>query len=176
MPRNNHSRRTAEPTIEELEANLSIDQNALEDSVRLQPDLFYDVAKQLSLTISRRDAAKRELKRVEAETYLEMREDAAGEDRRVTETEIESRVRLNTQVQQAEDQLANLELETGLLFALQNSFTQRNDALEALVKLYLANYYGISTDRAGNLLRTGEAEVARERLNETRQRRRMPAS
>jgi hypothetical protein len=171
MPRNSQSRRTAEPTIEELEAHLAIDQNALEDSVRLQPDLFYEVAKQLTLSISRRDAAKRQLKDIEAKVYLDIRSSSSNREQRITEKEIESEVRLDGEVKDAETELAKLELEVGQLFALKDSFSQRGAALGDLVKLYLSNYYGISTDRAGNLLRTGEAEVARERLNDTRRRR-----
>ena len=168
MPNGAQRRHRAEPTVEELEAGLSIDQNRLEDSVRIQPELFYDVSKQLTLAISRRDAAKRMVKKVEAKTLLEVRHQANANQERITVGEQEAKVILDRDVNAAYEELAELDFEVGELFGLRDSYLQRNEALRDMIKLYLQNYYGISAERPGVELRDADATIARNQLNRRR--------
>jgi len=162
-----NSRRRVEPTIADLEAELTIDQNKLEDACRNHPDLLYEVGKQLSLLISRRDQAKKNLKVAEAEADLEIRRKFEGE-KKPTETEIGHRVQLDDDVLEATDALLELERQVGETWAMKEAFQARGSAIEFLIKLYLGNYYGSDVERPTRDIRTADAVVARRALSERR--------
>lgn len=135
-------RQERRPTIEDLEAALLIDEHALEEACREQPDFFYAVAKLLALETSRRDGAAHALKDVEAVADQQIRDDAEKMVAKVTEKEVESLKRTDPNVLAARNKLMELERRVGTLTALKEAWTQRNYMLRQLVDLHTAAYYG----------------------------------
>ena len=164
-------REIREPSIEELEQALSIEEHALEDECRAQPDSFYHVAKQLALVISRRDAAKQSLEEEEARADGDIRRAAEQEDEKVTETQVKSMVKIDKAVVTARKSLSELNLKVGVLSALKESFQQRSYALSHLVDLYIHNYYGeVKSDHRSGDMKTADANNAKTQLHQMRQR------
>lgn len=156
-----------------LEMALAIDENALNEALCAQPDLFYRVSKAYALQMSRRDAAKQALQDAEAAADLAERDAAQREDRKVTEGEIKARVQIDPQVAAARARLASLGEEVAKLSALKEAFQQRSYALKDLAGLYIANYYSASEHSGGNVAayRDREAAQGRERMSEVRRTR-----
>jgi hypothetical protein len=130
--------------ISELESGLRIDENNLNQALIEQPQVFYAVAKELAIQISRRDQAKQRLSEVEAEFDIDFREKARAEDRKVTEGQISSEKQLDGHVIAASKELSQISGIVGQLTALKDAYIQRNYALGHLTDLQLKNYY--STD------------------------------
>jgi hypothetical protein len=156
-----------------LEAAMAIDENALETMVKRQADLFYDAARQLTLAISKRDAAKRGVKLVEAETLLKIKQKATDDEVRLTIPEMEALVVTNRNVIDAYNGLFDLDREVGEWFALKDAYQQRNEALRDMVKLYLSNYYADRmTDDEASRMRTERSEsLQRRRIAANKERR-----
>lgn len=138
-------------SIAELETGLRIDQNALDEALQFQPDMFYRVSKQLTLLISRRDYAKQELSEIQAEVSQEIRESAEIDTKdkkpktKIGVAEVDALVTLDKDVKKAHQALLELTREVGELTALKEAYTQRSYALKDLVALHIANYYSDSS-------------------------------
>jgi len=156
--------------LHDLEQGLRIDEHALEDSWKEQPELFYRVSKKLALLISERDEAKRDLALVEAEVDEELRKDAREKEVKITEREIESRKLQDKEVVKSYERLARLNLQVSEYGALKESFSQRSFALSKLVELYLAEYYGDRDPktRGGEELINRKAQEAKDNLRRKR--------
>lgn len=154
--------------LEELERELRIDDNVLEDVCREHPVLLYRVGKQVALVVSRRDAAKLDLKRVEAQTSIYMRE-VAKSDKKMTIDEAKARLQEDPEYLAAVEKLQRWQDEVGSWSALQDAFAQRSYALNHLVDLYLARVGGSYIERRENSdERTRNAEIAEKRMSEMR--------
>lgn len=129
-------------TLRELEEGLLIDENALDEAIERQADYFYRVSKQLSLLISRRDAAKQLLEDEEAKVDTQLRALARTNDDKITENEIRAQIRLRSEVKKARQQFLKLSAEASEYKALEAAFEQRSYALGHLVNLYTAGYFG----------------------------------
>lgn len=124
------------PTLADMEARLVIDQH-LEDERRTQHDKFYVVAKQLALAISRRDAAKKQVKEIEARLSEEFRREG-----QLTVKECADKVLLHPNMIDANEELLRTDKQASLWWALKDAFEQRNDALKDLIRMYLSEHYG----------------------------------
>lgn len=154
--------------MRELEDALKIDEYALNDALSKQPELFYRVGKILTVIISRRDAAKQALQDEEARADLRTRDQAACQDRKITEGEVRAIVQIDDRVSEARDVLSSLGEEVGKLSVLKEAFMQRSYALKDLVALYQANYYSASTENAGGGVRDRAAQQGRQAMSEVR--------
>lgn len=176
----------------ELEDSLAIDEHALEEALRDQPETFYRVSKALALVISRRDAAKQALSDAEASADLAVRDESREEESRaardtvrgkdkpapaskikLTEGEVKARVQLDPAVVGARDVFARLSEEVGKLSALKEAFQQRSYALKDLCGLYIANYYTANEHSAGgaaSAMKDRAADTARRQMAEERRR------
>lgn len=155
----------------ELEAALPINEHALEECSRKHPEILYAVAKKLALAISRRDAAKKELKELCADTNMEFRRAADRESEKITEKALDTMVEAEADVREKVRQVGALDEQVGLLFALKEAFQSRGNMIEVLVRLYLGNYYSESSvDRAARPLREEAATVNRRELSRRRVR------
>lgn len=178
--------RSAEPSYEELEDLLRIDEHNLSDSRRTHSELFHRVGKQYKRALSRRDEAKLILKRAEAEIDGMVRDEAAaprrgrnGDDKpqRITEKEVESQKILHPTVRNATDQLLECEQELGMWEALKESYEQRGYALRDLIRLYLAEYFSVNLDGDGRpdrderQFREVQVQQAKREIQDLRQRR-----
>jgi hypothetical protein len=154
---------SAPDSLVRLEQALPIDQHDLEGERRTQHDKFYSVSSQLALTISRRDAAKKHAKEIEAQLAEDIRggwdQEANG---RLTDTACAAKVLLHPDMIDATEELLAAEAAVGRWFALKDAYEQRNTALEGLIRLHLSQYYGEARlDRASHSLRDAEAEANR---------------
>ncbi len=131
----------SEISYEELEKGLRIDEYALEDSWREQPELFHRVSKKLALLISQRDDAKHDLALVEAEVDYELRTAARENEIKITEKEVEAKKLQDKGVEEAYKNLSFLNLRVAEFGALADSFKQRSSALIRLTDLYLNEHY-----------------------------------
>jgi hypothetical protein len=155
--------------IEELEQGLLIDEDALDEALFQQPDLFYRVSKQLALSVSYRDQTKQEKEDTEARVDAQLRHDAEIDDEKITEKEIESQKRLNKDVQKAARELLRLNKEVGSLTALKESFQQRSFVLNKLVDLYTAGYFGDANhSRTVSKVKDYDHHQARQAMNKIR--------
>jgi hypothetical protein len=155
-------------TLDQLEADLKIDEYALNDVCREHPTLLYRVARELTFAISRRDAAKVELKKIEGRMTLSMRGQARDDGEKITVDEIKALVWDSKQYVAAADQLAMRQEQVGEWAALKEGYDQRSYALNHMVDLYLANYYGNIERRESSEERDRNADRARERLDAMR--------
>ena len=158
-------------TMADLEASLQIDEHALETELRENPDLFYQVASGLALSISKRDEAKQQLDDTEAVVDIELRRDAAKSEDRVTEKELESNRKTDKRVREASKHFNDARADTGRWTALKEAYEQRSYALSKLADLYIANYYSDSSQhshRPEQSIRSTKADQARTTLNERR--------
>ena len=155
--------------LQELESALAIDQHALDEALREQPEHFYRVSKAYAMEVSRRDAAKQALGDAEAAADLAVRQEAQDNDRKITEGEVRATVQTMKQVVAARSRLHALSETAGKLAALKEAFGQRSYALKDLVGLFLANYYTASEHTsAGSALRGQAADTNRARMNDAR--------
>jgi hypothetical protein len=153
----------------ELEAGLHIDENGLDDALMEQTELFYRVSKEYSLLVSRRDAAKQNVDEVKAEVDLQYRQDARNENEKVTEKEIEAKVRMDKDVVAAIDAHLKLNRAVGVYGALKEAYQQRNYVLKELSGLYVANYYGdVTHSSAKSAMLERRGDQARRAMNEAR--------
>lgn len=146
--------------LESLEQGLRIDENALEEALQQQADLFYRVSKNLALLISQRDAAKQEREYTEAKADSYLRDDARNSDDKITEKEIESRKKLDTSVIKVSDKYLRLAAEVKQWEALKEAYLQRGYALKELVVLFVRGYYGETEGRVDGSLREYNSTLA----------------
>lgn len=153
----------------ELEEGLQIDEHALEEALRAQPEMFYRVSKALALEISRRDGAKQALQDAEFKADLRVRGQAERQEKKTTEGEVRARVHGDDEVVFSREEYARLAESVGKLSALKEGWQQRSYALKSLCDLYLANYYSASENTSGSgVVRDRAAQDARARMSEAR--------
>lgn len=149
MPTSSRARIRPQPTsvsrttasFAELEDSLRIDEHTLEADCVHQPELFYQVAKQMAEKEVERDETKQRLADKEAQVELLVREEAEASDSRVTVNEVSARVNQDGAVRSLTARLLDLNGQIGRLKALKESYVQRKDSLRELVALYINNYY-----------------------------------
>lgn len=134
--------------ISELEAGLKIDEHKLDVALIYQPELYYAVAKELTLTISRRDEAKQNLEKVEAVFDQGAREAARKKEEKITEKQIDSLKATDDDVIEAFNELSALNKQVGQLSALKEAFTQRGYVLKSLCELHAQNYFSADSMRS----------------------------
>src|SRR5262245_37826542 len=117
----------AEATFEELQDLLRIDEHTLEFDCVHQPELFYQVAKQLADKEAERDDTKQQLADKSAEVELMIREEAEASDSRVTVNEVAARVNQDGAISSLSSRLVALNGRIGRLKALKESYVQRRD-------------------------------------------------
>ena len=131
--------------VADLKKYLVIDKDALDEALVTQADIFYRISEQYSLAISRRDEAAEILKSVDADTGLTIREEAAGEGRKITEGLVASAVQNSREHKEATDYYFACKKEVDDWGNLRESFSQRAHALRELVQLYVSGYYAVSS-------------------------------
>jgi hypothetical protein len=162
-----------EDALASFERQLLIDEHNLESACTQHSDLLYRVAKEVAYMRSRRDKLKKELKEAEASAYIHIRQDLEGDDRRITEAEVQARVTLDRECKRFNEQILDANETLGQWEALKEAVHQRSYALSELVELWLArNYGGNPAASAEYRMRDRTREVATERLYEARREQR----
>lgn len=128
---------------------LSIDRDGLDVELIEQPHLFHTTAHAKATAISRRDAAKDELKRAEAQASLRIRRTYERSGAKTTESAIASEVILDPAVGKAQAALRAANAEVAEWEALTEAWQQRSYALKDLVVLHVNAYSMGNTSTAG---------------------------
>lgn len=89
-------KRSVQPTLDELEQGLLINEHKLEVECSRHADVFYRVAKRVALETSRRDALKQSVAETEAEVDLDYRRVAEKANEKPREKAIESEMLLDS--------------------------------------------------------------------------------
>ena len=139
-----------EDKIEDLEYALRIDEYALEEAVQRNPDLFYRVARQTALAISRRDEAKQDWEDAKADADLDVR-NAIQEGDRYPETAIQQDVRRDKKVRSAYQSFLTAKKQVQRWEALERAYEKRSMALNKLVDLSVANYFSDTPNNSRNM-------------------------
>ena len=158
--------------LEQMEGALQISEHDLDEALLQQPQLYFQVSRQLALTTSLRDAAKQNLAIVEARTDLNIRRAAREKKLDQTEKEVKSQVIMHLDMEKANKALLALELEHDEWQAMEKAFDQRMKALSKLVDLYLKNYWaesGLTRDQ--DSMKSHNANLARNDMAAARRRR-----
>lgn len=153
------------PSIVELEKALKIDEDDLETSLLDQPESFYRVAKAAAIATSRKDAAYQHIKEVTAEVDRHIRSGIDPEDK-MTEKAIESQVRLDRKIRDANIAHLALSEDAAILNALVQAYQMRSYALKDLIAMHLKEYYmnqGSSGDARAEDVRRQQSDRRRER-------------
>ena len=148
---------------------LRIDRNALDDELIKQPSAFLEVAQACAVTASRRDQAREEQKRIDAERSMAIRAKAEG---KITEAAIAAQLELDQQHIDARNSYLLLCREAEELLALKDAFIQRSYVLKDLCALFIAGYFSNSAERtpAGKAVAEAAYEQDRKAINKRRQR------
>lgn len=159
----------------EWREGIMIDKHSLDECLVQQPDLFFKISERLALVLSRRDAAKDELKVVESEADEDIRQEAIDNDEKISEAQVKAKITKHASVLKASKRLSALNYEAGQLQALKEAYLQRSYMLKELVSLFLANYYGDGTgsanSKAARAVKDSQYDDNRRALSKERERR-----
>ena len=138
------------PKDRAYDLGVEIDPHRLDDEWVGQPDKMYRAGDILADAKDRADRAKARRHLVKAEVELRVRKNPAafGLDR-ATEASIAAVIITVDEYKDALDKVHRTKLKVGRAAALEKATEQRKSALENLVKLHLANYYGDPQAPAG---------------------------
>lgn len=134
--------------IASKDSSLKIDQNALDQELIRQVDLFRSAAEDYALAVSDRDKAKAKLEQVKAAAYFDVVDDA---DKKPSEANIAAAVLLSKKVVSAADDFLLAKEWSDKCEAVKESVGQRGYVLKDLCALYVAGYFGTTSvgGRAG---------------------------
>ncbi len=127
--------------LEEFRTHLTINKDSLDEDITVQSDLFFRVSEAYAFACSRRDAAKEQIKQVDAKMDLEIRQDASDEGVKVTETKVSSLVAASEEHLEAASEHLDCIEEVNIFGSLKEAFSQRSYMLRELVELYCVGYY-----------------------------------
>lgn len=147
---------------------LAIDRDGLDDCLIKQPELFYHVSEQYTLAVGRRDAAKLELEKVEAEISQSIRENALKREEKVTEAGIAEKITIAPRVYTLRFDLLQLKGEVDKWLAMKEAYQQRSFMLRELVPIHLSQLYSGTSSVRGDI-----SEHNRKLAGEERVRRRL---
>lgn len=155
--------------LEELQKGLRIDRHDLDTELVNQPSLYFKVGQFYAEAISVRDKARLDRDKEHAELDRYIRQEAHGNNERVTEAQVLSLIKEDVSYDIAQTRYSELCKVAEIWLALKESFQQRSYAIKDLVQLFVSNYY---TDNVGyaerSQSRDRKALDARERLAEAR--------
>ncbi len=126
-----------------LERELRIDEHALDREWLSQPRLCLRYGMMLANARRKLEEARNELEVVRADLDKSIR--SSPDDygiAKVTETAIQSAIQSSSAFREAQQRLIDAKYYVDLLGAVMQSIEQKRSALENLVKLFLAGYYG----------------------------------
>lgn len=151
------------PDLESFKPYLKIDKNGLDEAMAAQADLFFRVAEEYSLAVSRREEAKEALNTTDAELGQQHRTAKTAEEK-VTEGQIKDRVQKDPKHQAAFTHYAERRKRAELLGALKEAFQERGRMLRDLGHLYATGYFTVTTAKGAS------SRIGRDALAEARGR------
>ena len=158
--------------LDQMELAIQINEDDLDSALLEQPQLYWQISRELALSASRRDAAKQYLAVVEARTDLNIRRRVREKDESTTEKEVKSEVTMHLDVEKAAKVVLDLNHEHAQWQAIERAFDQRMNVLKKLVDLYLKNYWSESgLSGSQDSMKSHNANLARREMSEARRRR-----
>jgi len=164
-------RRDPTPTIQEYEAGLRIDEHALQQECRNQPETFYHIARRVSKARADYEDARTHLKRTSAQAEIDIRQQAEESETRITEARVASLVLASQSVVLASDRVNDCRIAMEEIEALKEAYQQRKDMLRELVQLYISSYYSDPIRGAETRMRDVATEGVRRARREQREQR-----
>jgi hypothetical protein len=164
MPRQNEGEEQG--PLAEYERGLRIDKNDLDTALIQQPDIFYRVAKELTLAISRRDEMKLNINEAIADLDQQIR----SRSEKTTEGGIAKEIDSAPKIIDLRRDYGRLNHKVDRWTALKEAYQSRSYVLKDLCGLYVAGYFSTqSGGGARNDARTRLADEARTRVAEARE-------
>jgi len=137
-----------ERLLDQLAAALKFDRDDLDSALIEQPDIFYRVASNCALAISRRDEAKLDRDNGMAKLAQQLRESWEEKDGKLTEKALSEMVDQAPKTDTLRRDYLRACLNADEWQALKEAFQDRSRALKGMVDLYIAGYFTTATGRA----------------------------
>jgi len=153
----------------EFEAALTIDKHDLDTELVSQADLFYRVAQQYAEAASRKDQAYENLKRVDADLNLQLREEFEVAKKKTTEASLSAHALIDPAHSTAFKEWLTAKEQADKAGHLKEAFIQRSYMLRDLAQLYIAGYYSEKSVSADDT--TSKEAVYKKRKNRLSERR-----
>lgn len=153
------------PTLAEFRSKLAYDTDGITVTVTEHPEQFERVGRGAAFATARHDSLKYDVELEEARVAKIVREDAAAEDKKLTDKAVETEVAATASVQRLKRELLEAKSELGQWAALKEAWAQRSYMLKESVSIYLARMTGSSSVTAP---RDALADSNRERAGELR--------
>jgi len=128
---------------------LRIDKNDLDETVIKHPELLEEVSTAFALAVSKRDQAKTEMERCQAELTLKYRRRANKAGERITNDEIASRVINDQTYVLVHDVFLTATKDVAQWQALKEAFISRGYMIRELCSLYASNYFNSTSVKVG---------------------------
>lgn len=129
--------------LDEFEDLLPIDETDLHNEWRLQPVIYRKYSEALSMVSLVKDMVKNELEKLRAKLYIKIKEDGLKNNKKLTESHLESYILVDEEYQKMERKFINImKMERSFIGCIK-SLDQRKKALEGLVQLYVNEYFSI---------------------------------
>jgi hypothetical protein len=158
-------------TSERLEAAITIDRDALDDELVMQPQLLWQVSEAYTDAVSRADQAKEALAVSQSKVSLRIRRDLSRKGEKATENIITAKINTDEEYQAAIEEHLTAKNEAEKLRGLKEAYLQRGFVLKDLCALYVAGYFGETTVRGANVETVRRDEYARNRVQLAKNRR-----
>ncbi|MFA5262206.1 MAG: hypothetical protein WC378_00160 [Opitutaceae bacterium] len=127
--------------MSEYDQEIKIDINSLDQELVRQPSLFLQVSQDHAQAVSVRDGLKEAVSVAWASAEGRIRQEAAEEDRKLTEAMVKSEVEMDRRYRRAVDAYLTAREAADQAFAIKESFAQRAFVLKDLCSLYVAGYF-----------------------------------
>lgn len=153
---------------DELAKAVAIDKDSLDDELVHHAELFWHVCELLSKHTSERDGIKAKIKALEAQLDKKIRDEAASEEAKITEKEIERLIARNTQILTAQSAFLESAAVVRHLEFLKEAYQERRHNLNRLVDLFTSTYW--STPKGASIMKNEAAARARTEMAQQRRR------
>jgi hypothetical protein len=151
---------------------LELDRNDLDSAAVEQPQYAHDIGEQAVLAKSRVDELKYELEQEMAAVALDLREDSADSEKRITDKAVEAQVNMTRSVISMQKLLLRAKKEAALWGNLKEAFETRRDMLKVLTQQYASDYFTRSSTTASTgRISDRDADEARRKSGEERRKR-----
>jgi len=130
------------PDYEELEEGIHINPDALDTELCGHIENYHLVSKGYKKTLEQRDSLKKDLKNIHADLTFEVRDTLQDAYGKITESMVAAQIEKESRHRKLVDQLSVAEAELGRWEALKQVYEQRSYALNKMVDLYIAGYFG----------------------------------
>lgn len=155
-------------TLKAAEELLRIERSLLDEECRTQAEVFYRIASNYTIAVSRRDAEKDKLVGVDAEVADNYRREAELNNKKMTEGKLKELVQLDPRHKKAFISYSDCKLEADKWGILKDSFLQRATMLKELCGLYISGYFADVIVKGDDNTREVRYKVDRKRRQQKR--------